>query len=105
MPDIAGSEILNDDDLSKQNLITTSLRAFMLDSSRHRLNAPYQRQFVWSQEMQKNLIKSIFANVPIGCFHLVKEEDNLSYNVLDAKQRLTTINNFMTKVWSKVCRC
>ena len=60
----------------------------------------YQRGYVWEQEDKEKLIASIFDNVDIGKFVLVhlntKEwiERDVSYEILDGKQRLSTLIDF-----------
>lgn len=61
----------------------------------------YQRNVVWKPEYQVNLIHSILNGVPINVIHLViektkiDEDEKTSYVVLDGKQRITTIFDFM----------
>ena len=57
-----------------------------------------QREFVWNFEQQKAFIKSIFlrAYIPnIVVNVLPKNGDHTYYKVIDGKQRLTTIKNFI----------
>lgn len=60
------------------------------------LEAVYQRQECWPVAMQQNLIRSILKGIPIGTIHAVfKDKDSLFYFVLDGKQRLAAIRNFI----------
>ena len=60
----------------------------------------YQRGYVWDQKDKELLIDSIFKNVDIGKFVLIRLRDEewlergLSYEILDGKQRLSTIIEF-----------
>ena len=56
----------------------------------------YQRGLVWSQEDRTALIDSIFMNVDIGKFSFIHMgyESEKAYQILDGKQRLTTIVDF-----------
>mgnify|MGYP003290863381 CR=1 FL=1 len=60
----------------------------------------YQRGYVWEQEDKEFLLDSIFNNIDIGKFVLIRLSDEewgergLSYEILDGKQRLSTIIEF-----------
>lgn len=63
------------------------------------INPPYQRPYVWTQEQETDLIKSIVQGLPIGniflaCF-VTKRQWTDVYELVDGKQRLTTIFNFL----------
>lgn len=63
-------------------------------------NPEYQRGYVWEQKDKELLIDSIFKNIDIGKFVLIRLSDDewrkrgLSYEILDGKQRLSTIIEF-----------
>lgn len=59
-------------------------------------NPSYQRDLVWTIEQKVALIDSIFNNVDIGKFTFIKLDysADLYYEILDGKQRLTTICEF-----------
>ena len=62
------------------------------------LNPDYQRGNIWDNDDKVNLIDSIFNNNEIGRFCLNRREyskDKL-YEIIDGKQRLTTIIEFIT---------
>lgn len=92
----------------KQNLIfkTTSdkpnhtLTWFksLIDDSQMNLNPSYQRGEVWSEEGMKALIISLISGIaipPIILNERTDDDDNIIYDVMDGKQRLTTILNFI----------
>jgi len=61
------------------------------------LDPAYQRGDVWSHEDKIALIDSIFNNVDVGKFVLVKKkwkDNDTSYEILDGKQRMTAILEF-----------
>ena len=66
----------------------------------------YQRGYVWEIEDKEKLIESIFDNADIGKFvlvHLDTEEwleKDVSYEILDGKQRLTTLVEFFENRFS-----
>ena len=64
------------------------------------LDPDYQREYVWSSKDQELLINSIFEGIEIGKFAMVhleyKEGSNLLYEILDGKQRVTTLVLFIT---------
>lgn len=60
----------------------------------------YQRGYVWTKEDKEMLIDSIFNNIDIGKFVFVQlpdssyENGNYTYEILDGKQRLSTLIEF-----------
>ncbi len=62
------------------------------------LNPDYQRGNVWTQEQKVDLIDSIFRNIDIGKFTIIKREyrENFDflYEVLDGKQRIIAVSEF-----------
>jgi hypothetical protein len=62
------------------------------------LNPDYQREHVWSEEQKVDLIDSIFKNIEIGKFTIIRrkfsEELDNYYEVLDGKQRIQAILDF-----------
>lgn len=70
----------------------------MVQSSGVDLNTDYQRGLVWTPDQEIDLIISIFKNIDIGKFTLIRrkfsEELNHYYEMLDGKQRLTALCRF-----------
>lgn len=61
------------------------------------LNPPYQRKSVWMPKDKKFFLNTILNNYPCPAIYLQKETDenyNTKYNVVDGKQRLTTVIDF-----------
>ena len=61
------------------------------------MNVEYQREHVWTKKDKTDLIKSIFDNIDIGKFVFIRRNDGYNgkyYEILDGKQRLTTIMEF-----------
>jgi hypothetical protein len=58
------------------------------------LSPEYQRRFRWDGVRQSRLIESFLMNVPIPPIFL-NEDDYGQYSVIDGKQRLTAIHEFM----------
>lgn len=55
----------------------------------------YQRRFRWDDARKSKLIESFLMNVPIPPIFL-NEDDFGKYSVIDGKQRLSAINDFIT---------
>lgn len=55
----------------------------------------YQRRERWSQQKQSALIESFLLNVPVPPVYL-SEDDYGTYSVIDGKQRITAIRNFLS---------
>jgi hypothetical protein len=60
------------------------------------LNPPYQRKSVWTATDRYYFLDTIFNNYPCPAVYVQKEigSDGPKYNVVDGKQRLSTILNF-----------
>jgi hypothetical protein len=58
------------------------------------LQPKYQRRFRWGEERQSKLIESFLMNVPVPPIFL-NEDQYGQYSVIDGKQRLTAIHDFM----------
>lgn len=63
-------------------------------------NPDYQRGYVWTQEDKELLLDSVFKNIDIGKFVFIRLSDyewmerNFGYEILDGKQRLSTLIDF-----------
>jgi Protein of unknown function DUF262 len=62
------------------------------------LNPEFQRRDRWDVEKQSRFIESIIMNVPIPPVFLGEDQYG-SYVVLDGRQRLTAINDFLTNAF------
>lgn len=58
------------------------------------LTPDFQRELVWSSRKKCELIESILMGIPLPAFY-VREQDNGVYVVVDGKQRLTTLFDFI----------
>lgn len=61
-------------------------------------NPDYQRDLVWNLEQKLSLLDSVFNNIEIGKFTFIKHEFSSErtfyYEILDGKQRLSTLCEF-----------
>lgn len=73
-----------------------SLRALhdMAEADSIDLEPKYQRRDRWTQVKQSALIESFILNVPVPPVYL-SEDDFGKYSVIDGKQRITAISNFL----------
>lgn len=61
----------------------------------------YQRNYVWDMDDKIALLDSIFAGLDIGKFVFVTKEDGThGYEILDGKQRLSTLLEFYENRWA-----
>jgi hypothetical protein len=62
------------------------------------LDAPYQRGAVWTQEQQRNLIKSLYMGLPVGSIVVSYLGDRLDrpFRVVDGKQRVLAVRAWHT---------
>lgn len=58
------------------------------------LTPAFQRELVWPQRKKSELVESILMGIPIPAFY-VRELDNGVYIVVDGKQRLTTLFDYI----------
>lgn len=59
----------------------------------------YQRQFVWDEVRESNLIESIFLGIPVPSLFMATNSDS-TWEIVDGVQRLSTIAHFMGDVAS-----
>lgn len=88
--------------MKKQRELITSTIDYNLESLSHLIDkrtinlAPkYQRRFRWDKERKSKLIESFLMNVPIPPIFL-NEDDFGLYSVIDGKQRLSSISDFLS---------
>lgn len=62
------------------------------------MDQPYQRGHVWDEHQRLELVRSLFQGVPLGAVYLNRRgrADRVGYRVVDGKQRLTAINDYLT---------
>ena len=61
----------------------------------------YPRRDRWRRDKQSALVESFLLNIPVPPVYL-SEEDFGRYSVIDGKQRLTTIRDFMRNDFSLI---
>lgn len=78
------------------------IHRFILHDKENELRFPnFQRDYVWSEEDKIKLIESIFDNIEIGRivlheeFNPKKSQDTWCYEVIDGKQRLGAILDYI----------
>ena len=62
------------------------------------LTPDFQRELVWPNRKKCELIESIIMGIPLPAFY-VKEQDNGVYVVVDGKQRLTTLFDYIDGIF------
>ena len=65
-----------------------------IDQSKYVMNPDFQRDFIWTEEMQSKLIESVIMRIPLPVFYLA-EDDEGRMVVVDGLQRLTTFQRFI----------
>lgn len=81
--------VLQASDLSLETI------AGMVDSGAIDIQPQYQRRARWSNEKRSALIESFLLNIPVPPVYLA-EDDYGTYSVIDGKQRITAIHDFMS---------
>lgn len=66
----------------------------MVDSKAIDINPKYQRRKRWTNKKESDLIESFILNIPVPPIYLAEEAYGI-YSVIDGKQRITSINNFL----------
>lgn len=82
------SLVLQSSDLSLETI------AQMVDSGAIDISPHYQRRERWKPQAQAELIESFLLNVPVPPVYLA-EDDFGTYSVIDGKQRITAIHDFL----------
>ncbi len=59
------------------------------------LNPPYQREYIWSNPDSQKLIESILRGIPLPSIILAKMSGEQKLQIVDGKQRLTSILRFV----------
>lgn len=59
------------------------------------LNPPYQREYIWSNPDSQKLIESILRGIPLPSIILATVADDDKLQIVDGKQRLTSILRFV----------
>lgn len=92
--------VLEDDDIKfgySQRSLSSIFHLFQGGSGID-LNPDYQREIVWGEDQKVALIDSIFKNIDIGKFTIIRRsfKENLDhyYEVLDGKQRIMAVLDF-----------
>lgn len=71
-----------------------SVEAKLYLELKNKIKAPkFQRNFVWKKKARRELIDSIKRGLPIGSF-LLQTIDNDNYNVIDGRQRFSTLLDY-----------
>src|SRR3989339_618923 len=82
------------------NIIPESASVFQLKRKHDKapplikLDPDFQRHAVWSAKQKSELIESILMGIPLPLIY-VKEDDKGVYIIVDGRQRLTTMFQFM----------
>ncbi|MDV5862506.1 DUF262 domain-containing protein [Pseudomonas mendocina] len=66
-----------------------------LSAGRFRLDPDFQRDFVWDKDKQSRLIESILMRIPLPVFYVAEDDEGLLI-VVDGRQRLTTLQRFLS---------
>lgn len=83
------------------NIVPESASVFQLKRKRDKdpplikLDPDFQRHTVWSPKQKSELIESILMGIPLPLIY-VKEDDKGVYIIVDGRQRLTTLFQFMS---------
>jgi hypothetical protein len=83
------SLVLQQSDLSLKS-ISDMVRNGAID-----INPKYQRRLRWDSKKESDLIESFIINIPVPPIYLAEDEYG-TYSVIDGKQRITAIHNFLT---------
>ena len=83
------SLVLQQSDLSLKSI------SDMVMSEAIDINPKYQRRLRWDSKKESDLIESFIINIPVPPIYLAEDEYG-TYSVIDGKQRITAIHNFLT---------
>lgn len=80
--------VLQQSDLSLKSI------SDMVKSGAIDISPKYQRRERWDLKRESDLIESFILNIPVPPIYLAEDEYG-TYSVIDGKQRITAINNFL----------
>lgn len=80
--------------LQKVDFLLPQLITMMKDGRVLDITPKYQRRFRWQRKKQSLLIESLLLNIPMPSIFLY-EKDLAEYEVMDGRQRLSTVFDFM----------
>lgn len=66
----------------------------MVRSGEIDISPDYQRQFIWKEKRESELIESIFLGIPIPSLYMAVNQTDGTWEVVDGVQRLSTILHF-----------
>jgi len=66
-----------------------------IERNRLNLSPSYQRDYVWGFSEQQHFLRNLISGLPVSAISTVKEQDAFIYEVVDGKQRLTTLKMFV----------
>jgi len=96
------NDVVREDDLVVQSNDMALMNVQSLESTGALdLSPRYQRRNRWDRERQSQLIESFILNVPVPPVYLA-EEDRGEYAVIDGKQRLTAIVQYLSNEFELV---
>ena len=89
----------HEDTINRRNYISMlDIVKMNLDNNKYDFDPFYQRDYVWSQEQKKSYIENLFvgkANIELHLIQLPFGSSDFYYEILDGKQRLSTIKDFL----------
>lgn len=106
IPSFTIEEIDNKYKVGEKRLVTEQGR-YPLDSLQDileksiKLDPEYQRSFIWNNEQKSKLMESFIMNIPVPPVFLY-EVEFARYEVMDGRQRLSTIRDFYNDVFELV---
>ena len=86
----------------KPNTQTVAWFLELEDRGQLELNPPYQRRSVWNDEYKRYFVDTVLRNYPAPSIFIdvsIRPGSQSMYNVIDGKQRLTSLIEFYTDVF------
>ena len=82
--------------ITSNNVLSVSQIVIKIKKEQINLDPAYQRDFIWSNRFKRDLIISLFKGFPVGYFIFRRKAiDDDKLEVVDGKQRIKTINDFI----------
>lgn len=75
--------------------ITIESWVSFFERNRVETEVDYQREYVWKKDQQQLFLNSIISGLPLGYISVVKDKSAFVYEIVDGKQRLTTLRKFV----------
>ena len=101
------TNFLDIEGLSRHHEVRWSISTLIERFQHIDINPPYQRDLVWTRKFKQDYILAVFEGTATAQFHFVEKSEELSHHYwcMDAKQRYSTIKEFVNDEFKIKLEC